>query len=79
VHASRLNQAEIYHSILQRKLLNPNDFETTAQHARALNHFERHYNEIAQPFEWNFTRDKLAALLDRLDKQQPVATPALAA
>ena len=67
VHASWLNQAEIYHSIVQRKLLDPNDFEDTAALARALNDLERHYNEIAQPFEWNFTRDKLAALLDRLE------------
>jgi hypothetical protein len=59
VHASWLNQAEIYHSIIQRKLLDPNDFETTAELARALNDFERHYNQIAEPFEWNFTRDKL--------------------
>jgi hypothetical protein len=30
VHASWLNQAEIYHSIIQRKLLDPNDFQDTA-------------------------------------------------
>ena len=78
VHASWLNQVEIYHSILQRKLLDPNDFEDTGHLARALNDFERHYNEVAEPFEWNFTRDKLAALLDRLD--QPHEPPlALAA
>jgi hypothetical protein len=71
VHASWLNQAEIYHSIIQRKLLEPNDFDDTAALARALNDFERHYNQIAQPFEWNFTRDKLAALLDRLQDRQP--------
>jgi hypothetical protein len=70
VHASWLNQAEIYHSIVQRKLLDPNDFEDTAAVARALNDLERHYNKIAQPFEWNFTRDKLAALLDRLEDRQ---------
>src|SRR5918994_5370413 len=46
------------------------DFEDTAAVARALNDFERHYNQIAQPFEWNFTRDKLAALFDRLEDRQ---------
>ena len=30
VHASWLNQVEIYHSIIQRKLLAPNDFASTA-------------------------------------------------
>jgi DDE superfamily endonuclease len=69
VHASWLNQAEIYHSIVQRKVLDPNDFDDTAEVARTLNSFERHYNEIARPFEWNFTRQDLADLLDRLDDQ----------
>jgi hypothetical protein len=67
VHASWLNQVEIYHSIIQRKLLEPNDFPDTATLARALNDFERHYNQIAQPFQWNFTRRDLAGLLQRLD------------
>jgi hypothetical protein len=63
VHASWLNQVEIYHSIIQRKLLDPNDFESTAELARALNEFERRYNEIARPFAWDFTRQDLAELL----------------
>ena len=61
---------EIYHSIIQRKLLDPNDFESTAELARALNEFEHHYNEIAQPFDWTFTRQDLAELLDRLDQSE---------
>jgi DDE superfamily endonuclease len=71
VHASWLNQVEIYHSTIQRKLLDPNDFESTAALARALNQFERRYNEIAQPFAWDFTRQDLAELLARLDKPAP--------
>lgn len=67
VHASWLNQVEIYHSIIQRKLLEPNDFQNTAELARALNDFERHYNQVAQPFAWNFTRHDLAEMLQRLD------------
>ncbi len=50
MHASWLNQVEIYHSIIQRKLLDPNDFDSIAALARALNDFERRYNEIAEPF-----------------------------
>ncbi|MGI8801535.1 MAG: transposase [Solirubrobacteraceae bacterium] len=79
VHASWLNQVEIYHSIIQRKLLAPNDFASTAELARALNDFERRYNEIAEPFDWTFTRDKLANLLDRLDARQNAQPLTLAA
>ena len=53
-------------SIVQRKVLEPNDFDNLADVARTLNDFEQRWNEIAEPFHWNFTRDKLAALLDRL-------------
>jgi hypothetical protein len=71
VHASWLNQVEIYFSIVQRKLLQPNDFESTAELARALNDFEHHYNAVAKPFDWNFTRADLAALLARLGEREP--------
>jgi hypothetical protein len=79
VHASWLNQVEIYHSIIQRKLLDPNDFASTAELARALNDFERRYNEIAEPFDWTFTRNDLADLLARLDEHQHNPPLALAA
>jgi len=79
VHASWLNQVEIYHSIIQRKVLDPNDFEDTAQLARTLNDFERRYNEIAQPFAWNFTRQDLAELLDRLEDHHEKPPLSLAA
>jgi hypothetical protein len=65
-HASWLDQVEIYFSILQRKVLTPNDFDDLALLARTLNEFERHWSEVAEPFEWNFTRDKLAELMERL-------------
>jgi hypothetical protein len=71
LHASWLNQLEIYFSIVQRKLLEPNDFANLAQLAHTLNDFQRHWNEIAQPFDWNFSRDDLAALLNRLAAHEP--------
>ncbi len=71
VHASWLNQIEIYYSIVQRKLLEPNDFDNLADLARTLNAFERHWNEIAEPFDWNFTSDDLAALITRLTDHEP--------
>jgi hypothetical protein len=39
-------------------VLAPNDFNDTAEVARRLNQFEHHYNQIAEPFDWNFTREK---------------------
>jgi hypothetical protein len=71
VHASWLNQIEIYFSIVQRKLLEPNDFADLAELARTLNTFEHHWNEIAEPFDWRFTRADLAALIDRLAAHEP--------
>jgi hypothetical protein len=71
VHASWLNQTEIYFSIVQRKLLVPNEYDDLAALARTLNDFERRWNEVAQPFEWNFTRDDLAELIERLAAREP--------
>jgi hypothetical protein len=68
VHASWLNQAEIYFSIVQRKVLTPNDFadlDTLEQHLLA---FGRRYEQIAQPFEWKFTRADLDRVAERLDR-----------
>ena len=71
VHASWLNQIEIYFSIVQRKLLQPNDFHDLAILAHTLNDFQHHYNEIAEPFDWRFTRADLAALIARLARHEP--------
>jgi len=71
VHASWLNQIEIYFSILQRKALTPNDFADLDALAARITAFEEHYRQIAQPFEWTFTRAKLDALLARLADREP--------
>jgi hypothetical protein len=69
VHASWLNQIEIYFSILQQKALTPNDFPSLAAVAERLAQFERHYETIAQPFEWRFTRRDLNQWLEKLTAQ----------
>jgi DDE superfamily endonuclease len=56
IHASWLNQIEIYFSIVQRKVLQPNDFNDLAAVEERLLRFGRHYEQVAQPFEWKFTR-----------------------
>jgi hypothetical protein len=71
VHASWLNQIEIYFSILQRQALTPNDFEGLDALAARITAFEEHYRQIAQPFDWTFTPAKLDALLTRLADREP--------
>jgi hypothetical protein len=70
-HASWLNQVEIYFSVVQRKVLTPNDFLALHEVPQRLAEFERYYEEIARPFQWKFTRKDLAVLLDRLAKYEP--------
>jgi hypothetical protein len=65
IHASWLNQIEIYFSIVQRKALTPDDFCTFDAAAQRILEFQDHYQQIAQPFEWRFTRRDLARLLSR--------------
>ena len=76
VHASWLNQIEIYFSIVQRKVLQPNDLSDLAAVEKRLLGFGRHYEQIAQPFEWRFTRDDLDRLLQRLDAGHPTTLAA---
>jgi hypothetical protein len=70
VHASWLNQIEVYFSIVQRKLLTPNDFANLAALRGQLMRFQQHYQQSAKPFEWTFTRRDLDVLLAKL-KQKP--------
>jgi DDE superfamily endonuclease len=76
VHASWLNQVEIYFSIVQRKALQPNDFLDLAAVEARLLAFARHYEQVAQPFEWRFTRDDLERLLQRLETTTPTTAVA---
>jgi hypothetical protein len=66
VHASWLNQVEIYYSIVQRVVLQPNDFLSLADVRLALAEFEARYNRDAQPFDWRFGRSELTALVEKL-------------
>jgi hypothetical protein len=71
IHASWLNQIELYFSIVQRKALTPNDFDSLETLAERLLRFGEHYRRIARPFEWTFTRVDLDRLLARMDAHQP--------
>ena len=79
-HASWLDQAEIYFSVVQRKALNPNDFTDLSQIRDRLAAFETRYNAIARPFSWKFTRTDLNdLLLHRIDAHEKTQPNALAA
>jgi hypothetical protein len=67
VHASWLNQIEIYFSIVQRKVLTPNDFTSLTEAEVRLLGFQEYYQTIARPFAWHFTRADLMDLLKKLD------------
>ena len=66
VHASWLNQIEIYFSLVQRKVLTPNDFASLSRLKDRLLRFENHYEQVAKPFEWKFTRRDLERLIAKL-------------
>lgn len=66
VHASWLNQVEIYFSVVQRKVLTPNDFSSLTEVEQRLLDFQNHYERIAMPFQWKFTRTNLDALIEKL-------------
>jgi len=79
VHASWLNQVEIYFSILQRKAIDPGDFPHLDALAERVLAFQDRYNAKANPFDWTYTRDDLNAFLHRLDDHDHELTPGQAA
>ncbi len=67
VHASWLNQVEIYFSIIQRKVLTPNDFADLEAVRLRLALYEELSNQSPIPFQWKFDRSKLTALLAKIE------------
>ena len=76
IHASWLNQVEIYFSVVQRKVLTPNDFPSLSAVARGLLDFQSYYEKSARPFEWKFTRTDLQKLVAKLNVSPSVALAA---
>jgi transposase len=78
VHASWLNQCEIYFSIIQRKVVTPNDFYDLADLENRLMAFQDLYSAAASPFNWKYTTKDLHALLNRIAAHQHTPLPAAA-
>jgi Homeodomain-like domain/DDE superfamily endonuclease len=70
VHASWLNQIEIYFSIIQRKVVTPNDFTSLDQVEDRLTAFEQRYNATARSFTWKFTPADLEDLMARIERHE---------
>ena len=79
VHASWLNQVEIYFSILQRKAINPADFAGLDELSERILAFQDRYNATAAPFDWTYTRADLNNFLARLRRHDAEPTPRQAA
>lgn len=69
VHASWLNQIEIYFSILQRKALTPNYFSSLNDLASTIMEFQKRYEQAAKPFEWKFTKENLEKMINKLETE----------
>jgi transposase len=70
VHASWLNQVEIYFSILQRKAITGGDFTDLGELEERILAFQDRYNATAGPFDWKYTRTDLNDYLKRLAKHE---------
>ncbi len=66
VHASWLNQIEIYFSVVQRKVLSPNDFPDLTTVEQRLMDFQVYYEQIAKPFKWKFTKKDLHEIIGKV-------------
>jgi hypothetical protein len=75
VHASWLNQVGIYFSIVQRKVLTPNDFASLAEVEQRLLLYEGLSNRQPRPVAWKFTRGKLVEFLHRLHAHETLREP----
>jgi transposase len=70
VHASWLNQIEIFFSVIQKKVVSPNDFPSLEALSETLLAFIARYNQTARPFSWKYTADDLADLIRRISQHE---------
>jgi transposase len=70
VHASWLNQVEIFFSVIQKKAISPNDFPSLEKLSETLLAFVSRYNRTARPFSWKYTADDLKDLLRRVSEHE---------
>ena len=76
VHASWLNQVEVYFSVVQRKVLTPTDAKSTSELESRILSFQDYYEAVATPFQWKFTRSDMDRLMAKLEVQTELRTTA---
>ncbi len=60
IHASWMNQVEIWFSILERRILKHGDFGNCGEQAKRVTGFIKHWNRAERhPFRWTWRTDKL--------------------
>jgi transposase len=70
VHASWLNQIEIFFSVIQKKVVSPNNFPSLETLSETLLAFIARYNQAAGPFSWKYTAGDLADLIRRISEYE---------
>jgi hypothetical protein len=67
---------EIYFSIIQRKVLTPNDFASLEEVEQRLRLYEELSNREPCPFQWKFDRAALQTFLAKLEAKRELASSA---
>src|SRR5258708_34424941 len=76
VHASWLNQVEVYLSLLQRKVLTPNDSTDLHELELRINLYEELTTSQPKPFKWRSTNYDLFDLLHRCARREAASAAA---
>jgi hypothetical protein len=77
VHASWLNQVEVYFSLLQRKVLTPNDSADLQELELRIRLYEELTNKQPKPFDWKFTKYDMFDLLQRIARREAARTASI--
>lgn len=65
-----LNQIEIFFSVIQKKVVSPNNFPSLETLSETLLAFIARYNQTAGPFSWKYTAGDLADLIRRISEYE---------
>ena len=68
-------EPEIFFSVIQKKVVTPNDFDSLEQLSATLLGFVDRYNRTARPFSWKFTASDLHDLMARVSRHEQQHDP----
>ncbi len=64
------HKVEIFFSVIQKKVVSPNDFASLEHLSETLLAFIDRYNQTARPFNWKYTAADLTELLHRISERE---------